>query len=300
LLESGPAGPERRALLNMEAPDLYNSRSHLPIKGQAGVGGHPALDVVAMTPLRLAAVPVRGYGPLIVGRSPRADIALPDDGVCPEHARITVAPGGLTIEDLGSRRGTFLHEVPLAPGEPARFLPGEPVRVGGTVLMVRRRTARLALRRLWSAAAFARLVEDECLRAHQRPEVFAVVHVELAPVGDGRLADLLRRIDGALPPPHLLGAAPGAGLQALLVAVPPSFMQTSLRRLFRGLREGGYEPGLGTAWYPADGRRPDRLCTLARRRAGARDSIDIDVAEDPGDDLCPVAGGIGFIRESTG
>jgi DNA-binding winged helix-turn-helix (wHTH) protein len=47
-------------------------------------------------------------GPNLAGRSPEAGVWLDVPGVSREHARLTIADGSATLEDLGSRNGTFL------------------------------------------------------------------------------------------------------------------------------------------------------------------------------------------------
>lgn len=257
---------------------------------------------------RFTALPLPGPGSFVVGKAPDVDIELRDGSVSARHARITLDPGGCFVQDLGSGAGTFLREVPLPPRQWVPFLPGEPIRVGTTVLMVRGRTARLQLRRLWSSSEFAGLVEDECLRAHRRASVFAVAHLGLDGQGPGTggpplggLADLLGRVDGVLPPPHVLGAAAGQGLQALLVAVPSSWMKACLRRLVRVLHAGGYSARVGVAWYPRDAQTSGALRALAALRAGA---ISVPEARTPGPQLvgpspeCPGEVGLEFIRET--
>jgi hypothetical protein len=248
----------------MESSVLYNSRN-LPNTGRL-TGEDHALDLIVMSLQNIVAIPVLGYGELLIGRSHDADVPLADPQVSPRHARITILPGSLAVEDLGSEGGTFLREASLVAGERAGFMLGEPLRVGHTVLIVRRRTSRGELRRLWSPSEFTALVEDECLRAHRRPSVFAVAHLALDS-GPHLLSDLLSQLDHALPPPHMLGAAPAAALQALLVAVPPPLIRACLRRLMGRLRDRGYGARLGVAWFPNDGRTPLSLRTLAQRRA---------------------------------
>ena len=46
-------------------------------------------------------------GPNLAGRSPEATVWLDVPGVSREHARLTIARGAATLEDLGSRNGTF-------------------------------------------------------------------------------------------------------------------------------------------------------------------------------------------------
>lgn len=50
-------------------------------------------------------------GPIVIGRSPGADIVIADDFVSARHARVTPAAGGALLEDLGSTNGTVLDGV---------------------------------------------------------------------------------------------------------------------------------------------------------------------------------------------
>jgi hypothetical protein len=247
----------------MEAIHADNSRN-LPNTGQLPGEGE-VLDLVAMSLQNIVTIPLLGYGDVVIGNARDADVPLPDPAISACHLRLTILPGSLAVEDLGSGAGTFLRELRLTPGEPAGFLLGEPIRIGQTALIVRRRT-RLELRRLWSPPEFAALVEDECLRARRRPSVFAVAHLKLDP-GPHRLSDLVTQVDHALPPPHMLGVAPGAGLEALLVAAPPVVIRACVRRLMLRLGERDYGAHLGLAWFPDDARTPLSLRSLARRRA---------------------------------
>jgi hypothetical protein len=256
----------------MEAFDADNSRN-LPNTGQWPAQDHP-LELVAVSLQNSVAIPLLGQGEVIVGRALDVDVPLADPRISQRHARLTILPGSLSVEDLGSEAGTFLREVCLPPGQRASFLLGEPLRIGDTALVVRRRPPRMELRRLWSPLEFSALVEDECLRAQRRPSVFSVAHLALEPGGGQRLSDLIGQVDQALPPPHMLGAAP-AGLQVLLVAIPPKLMSACLRRLTRSLRERGYGVRLGLAWFPGDARTSASLLSLARRRSRAAADLGI-------------------------
>jgi hypothetical protein len=249
----------------MEGFEANNSRN-LPNTGRWNAEDD-ALELIAMSLQYSVAIPLLGQGEVVVGRALDADVPLADPRIGHRHARLTILPGSLAVEDLGSEAGTFLREVRLPPGQRAGFLLGEPLRIGDTALVVRRRPPRMELRRLWSPLEFSALVEDECLRAHRRPSVFSVAHLALEPGGDHRLSDLIAQVDQALPPPHMLGAAPAGGLQALLVAIPPMLMSACLRRLTRSLRERGYGARLGLAWFPGDARTSVPLQALAQRRA---------------------------------
>ncbi len=53
--------------------------------------------------------PLKGDKQLIIGRSSELDIVLVEDMVSRKHAKITIARGKITIEDLGSTNGTFVN-----------------------------------------------------------------------------------------------------------------------------------------------------------------------------------------------
>ncbi len=45
-----------------------------------------------------------------IGRSPKAQIVILDQGVSRLHARILETSGGFSIEDLGTTNGTFVND----------------------------------------------------------------------------------------------------------------------------------------------------------------------------------------------
>ena len=49
----------------------------------------------------------------IIGRSSTADLPLSDPFLSRQHARLLLTDDGLSIEDLGSRNGTFVNGVKL-------------------------------------------------------------------------------------------------------------------------------------------------------------------------------------------
>ena len=75
-------------------------------------------------------------GSMAVGRAPECDIRLEDTYVSQEHARIFGKGDKLFVEDLGSTNGTFVNDQRLA--APAQVEPGDKIRVGTTVLELRR------------------------------------------------------------------------------------------------------------------------------------------------------------------
>jgi hypothetical protein len=60
-------------------------------------------------PKELLGVKIRVKGPVVVGRSPGADIVIGDSFVSGKHARFSVAGKDLIVEDLDSTNGTLLN-----------------------------------------------------------------------------------------------------------------------------------------------------------------------------------------------
>ncbi len=60
-------------------------------------------------PKELRGVKIKVNGPVIVGRSPGADIVIGDSFVSGRHARFTINGKDLIIEDLQSTNGTLLN-----------------------------------------------------------------------------------------------------------------------------------------------------------------------------------------------
>ena len=73
---------------------------------------------------------------MVVGRAPECELLLADTYVSQQHARIFGKNGSWYVEDLGSTNGTFVNEQKLA--APAMVQPGDRVRVGTTVMELRR------------------------------------------------------------------------------------------------------------------------------------------------------------------
>jgi hypothetical protein len=68
----------------------------------------------------------------LIGRSPTAEIQLPDETVSAVHARIWKSDRRWRLEDLDSRNGTLLNGIPVDQG--AALCPGDRIRIGRCVL----------------------------------------------------------------------------------------------------------------------------------------------------------------------
>jgi DNA-binding winged helix-turn-helix (wHTH) protein len=72
-------------------------------------------------------------GEHVIGRDPGAGICLDGAVISRRHARIVVAGGTATIEDLGSKNGTWVGETRLSAPRPLRD--GDEIRVGDFTLL---------------------------------------------------------------------------------------------------------------------------------------------------------------------
>lgn len=102
--------------------------------GPAAAGARLAL-VVDKGPRELKGVSVPISGPVVIGRSPGADIVIADDFISSNHARVTPAPDGTAvIEDLESTNGTIVNGSAIS--RPAALASGDTVDLGAVRLKV--------------------------------------------------------------------------------------------------------------------------------------------------------------------
>jgi pSer/pThr/pTyr-binding forkhead associated (FHA) protein len=79
---------------------------------------------------------VRLTGPTDVGRASSCAITVDDTYVSQQHARFFSRDGSWFVEDLGSTNGTYVNDRRIS--EPAEVHAGDVVRLGKTVLELRR------------------------------------------------------------------------------------------------------------------------------------------------------------------
>jgi pSer/pThr/pTyr-binding forkhead associated (FHA) protein len=122
------------------AVDLYGRRER---RGRAGARTRPIRRVKA-TPTRIVVLDEEGgklgthrlTDTLHIGRDSACDISLSDTYASQQHARISNRNGSWVIEDLGSTNGTYLNQRKVT--VPAELAPGDSIRIGKTVLEVRK------------------------------------------------------------------------------------------------------------------------------------------------------------------
>jgi len=74
-------------------------------------------------------------GDNLIGRDRDAVVWIDDESVSRRHARISIANGGVSIEDLGSKNGTYVGDQRIR--QPARLTERDVVRIGPAALKLR-------------------------------------------------------------------------------------------------------------------------------------------------------------------
>jgi DNA-binding winged helix-turn-helix (wHTH) protein len=74
-------------------------------------------------------------GETVIGRDPDGGVRIDSPTVSRRHARILVTADGATIEDLGSKNGTFVRDEPVR--QQTALSDGDEIRVGSVVLRFR-------------------------------------------------------------------------------------------------------------------------------------------------------------------
>ena len=106
------------------------------VAGQRKKGAGAWVVKVTQGPSALMGITVQINGPVVIGRSPGADIVIGDDFVSGKHTRISPAGDGAVIEDLGSTNGTLLNGRRLS--APQQLRPGDAIDIGSVRLKVDR------------------------------------------------------------------------------------------------------------------------------------------------------------------
>jgi len=73
---------------------------------------------------------------MTIGRAPECELLIDDTYASAQHARLFGRNGSWYVEDLGSTNGTFVNDQRLA--APAMVQPGDRIRIGTTMLELRR------------------------------------------------------------------------------------------------------------------------------------------------------------------
>ncbi len=98
----------------------------------------PAALVVTEGPLTGTRIDLAASGPITIGRAPDSTLVVSDDYASSRHARIFRQDAGWILEDLNSTNGTYLGRSKVVPARPVQLPVGVPVRIGKTVIELRK------------------------------------------------------------------------------------------------------------------------------------------------------------------
>ena len=124
------AVPRKRQRQRQQAPKPQ--RQARPPRGQRGVPSHLVVTGGALAGTTLGLTDQQ----ITVGRANDATLVLNDDYASSRHARLYPQDGQWIVEDLGSTNGTYLDRQKVS--RPTPVPPGVPIRIGKTVLELRR------------------------------------------------------------------------------------------------------------------------------------------------------------------
>lgn len=119
--------------------DLYGPREKRPKaerqRSQRRGRGAPS-KIVVLDPSGARTSTHRLSGTLDIGRDSACAIRPNDTYISQQHARIFNRNGSWVVEDLGSTNGTYLNQQKVT--VPTQISPGDRIRIGKTVIEVRR------------------------------------------------------------------------------------------------------------------------------------------------------------------
>lgn len=243
--------------------------------------------LLVMTVDSLTIEPLPPAGQLVVGRSKAADLRLVDAAAAPRHLRLDVG-GRITIEDLGSASGTRVAGASIPSRIAVEILPGEPIAVGSTVLMVREMTSEERPQRIWSHGAFELRVDDECERAGRSDAAFALVRLVITadPVMVTAPSQILGILAAHAPSPHAVGVYGGDEYELLWVGTTAAQAEERRAALEFALARDGLMVRTAFAVFPEDGRSAAVLLEQANARLFAGDQAQASQVEVGAAALC--------------
>jgi DNA-binding NtrC family response regulator len=199
-------------------------------------------------------------GSLGIGRGGAGDdVILDDPRASKQHARLHVTDDGVEVEDLGSTNGVYFEGERLSPSSRVRVGTGEGIRIGESMLVVRRRPQGERRRGLCEHTYLAARLLEECSVDAASVRPFALVRFELGAAP----RDATKAFEPLLAEGGLL--APFAGQQyELLLLPPPSRLAAVLEKLQQLLKQHRLRSGMAT--FPAEARDAEVLRDLAARR----------------------------------
>jgi DNA-binding NtrC family response regulator len=113
-----------------------SDRSETVRDTERSLPGSSRLVLIVANELGMRMLPLPAGDAVSIGRGSEADIRINDPRISRRHVRLHRQPS-LRIEDLRSANGTWVRRERLAAGEARDLEIGDPVEIGGTILLLR-------------------------------------------------------------------------------------------------------------------------------------------------------------------
>jgi len=208
-----------------------------------------------------ASKPLPEAGVVTIGRSSKNDIVIPDLLASREHARIRVQRGprgaSIDVEDLGSANGTRVRDLSVAPGQPVAISPGDPIRIGGTLVMVVQDHQPAGLRNIWSHTSFERRLEEDCKRLVAGRSTLALGRFRFQ--GPAPWLQALPVLAQEVRAPHVFAAYGPQDYEVLFADTRHGEPERVMDNLVHAFHDRGLEACAALAWAPEHGRSADEL-----------------------------------------
>jgi len=204
-------------------------------------------------------LPMRGQ--VVIGSDPDVSFTIDAPSLSSRHAILQV-DGEVTIQDAGSKNGTWLGTHALPPREWCRLRIGERVVLGSVSLIVLAGSAgQRETETLWSNEAFQARLEYECARAQRASRSVSVVQFRAA--GQLAMSDASSVIANALGPEHPVMVV-GEDTHAVLIVGAQADAEAVIDRLASKLAATSTTLRHGIASCPRDGFSGQALLAHAR------------------------------------
>lgn len=241
-----------------DQPEATVRRAH----GAKAAGGRRTLQVLGEG--FHASYPLANTGRLTIGRSSENLVPIDDPEISRHHLVLHVGDV-LSLEDLGSSNGSWIGDRKLEPRSVTTLLPGDPIRIGSTTLMVLERSVESGSRRLWNYDYLEARIEEECRRCSRHPATFALLHVIAQPPSAAPIVE--RRLVALLPDLDVVARYVPGEYQVLIIGADEAQADAVVKRLTAGLADARVKVRVAAAAYPIDGTTCDELVTRAAARA---------------------------------
>jgi two-component system cell cycle response regulator len=113
--------------------DVDTSVTHLAAAGDSRPIARDRPCIVVLSGSRVGVMFRIDRAEQVVGRGQKADLAIEDDGISRVHARLRREGNSVTIEDAGSRNGTFVNNVRLE--GPVELRDGDKIGLGRATIL---------------------------------------------------------------------------------------------------------------------------------------------------------------------